>query len=954
MTKIAHLICVGILISLSLLAFVEIPASVQGGSPPPPDDGIDGLQYIDGDWDVSGVESYTDETIILTGNLTILNGGSLTLNNVNLRMNNTFANGIYNIEVQTGGALNILSGSNITDSTFDVDDGSGSDYRFMFWLRKDSNFQMMDSELHEVGWDNNNPGLVVDTNGTTFTNVLITNCKNGIMFNWTSNHYLSDLTIMHIGSGTTFDGLLFYESTNNVVQNVYIDDVVRNGIFMWGADTTFVNVTCKNAVTGILLANAYNVTITDATISDTTLTGLTFYSSYNNHAEDVEIIDDGEILFEQGSSNNTIINATLTNSAHAVYSQEISRNNTIINSTIINSTFFQLNLDENSELILLNTSFNESSVNVIDSQSTLVVQWYLHVKVRSPPDNPVQDANVMVYNVTSDLVAEGQTASDGYLRWIVVTERVQTDIGNELFNPHNISATKSSKTGYVDPEPTLNFSQVLIINLDVAVPTAPLNPSTSAGDSYINLTWDAPASDGGSPVTNYEIYRGTTSGGEVFLIEIGNLLFYNDTSVTNGVPYYYKVSAKNANGEGSQSIEVVGTPGTGPTVPDPPQNLLASAGDSYVNLTWGAPVSDGGSPVTNYVIYRGTTSGGEVLLIEIGNLLYYNDTTVTNGVTYYYQVSAKNVIGEGLKSTEVDATGGGAPSAPQNLVAAAGDGYVYLSWEAPVDDGGFAVSNYRIYRGTSVGGEVFLIEVGDVLFYNDTGVTNGVPYYYEVTAPSSDGGSTITNYEIYRGTSSGGEVFLIETGDVLVYNDTTVTNDVTYYYKVSSKNGIGEGLQSNEVNATPAEPGAPQNQVPTVTLTSHSTGAKISGTVTFSGSSSDPDGTVQRVEIRFGSGSWIEVTGTTSWSYEWDTTAVDNGDHTIFIRSYDGTDYSTESSLTLTVDNPSDDGDGFDMTLILIIIIIIIVIIIIVVIAKRSSGGGAPPKELDIEERENF
>jgi PKD repeat protein len=91
-------------------------------------------------------------------------------------------------------------------------------------------------------------------------------------------------------------------------------------------------------------------------------------------------------------------------------------------------------------------------------------------------------------------------------------------------------------------------------------------------------------------------------------------------------------------------------------LPSSPQNLVATAGDAQITLAWSLPEDDGGSPITNYRIYRGTVSGNLSLLIELGNISGYTDTNLTNGVTYYYQVSALNGAGEGPRSTEASAT----------------------------------------------------------------------------------------------------------------------------------------------------------------------------------------------------------------------------------------------------------------------------------------------------------
>src|SRR2546421_245521 len=97
-----------------------------------------------------------------------------------------------------------------------------------------------------------------------------------------------------------------------------------------------------------------------------------------------------------------------------------------------------------------------------------------------------------------------------------------------------------------------------------------------------------------------------------------------------------------------------------PTAPSAPRNLAATAGNAQVTLTWQPPASDGGSAITNYRVYRGATSGGEALLSTLGVVTSYTDTAVTNGLTYYYQVTATNGAGESPKSNEVSAT----PTAP--------------------------------------------------------------------------------------------------------------------------------------------------------------------------------------------------------------------------------------------------------------------------------------------------
>src|SRR5438034_304734 len=391
-------------------------------------------------------------------------------------------------------------------------------------------------------------------------------------------------------------------------------------------------------------------------------------------------------------------------------------------------------------------------------------------------------------------------------------------------------------------------------------PGAPRNLQATPGDGQVTLNWQPPSNDGGSPILLYTIYRGNSSGGESFLITVPLVTTYTDATVTNGVTNYYKVSAGNNEGEGPKSNEASATPTAPATPPGAPQGLVATAGDATVTLTWSAPSSNGGSPITNYRIYRSTTGGGETPQATIGNVLTYSDTAVTNGVTYYYEVSALNNVGEGPRSSEASATPIApttAPGAPRDLGAVAGDATVALAWSSPSSDGGSPITNFKIYQGTASGGESLLATVGAVFSYPDSSVTNGVTYYYYVTAvngigasgssnevsatpvagpsvpdapqnlvatpgngtmtltwspPPWDVRSPVTGYTVYRGTNSGNRSFFVPLGNVTTYTDTGLANGQRYYYVVTAINAIGEGPPSSEVSAKPATvPGSPGN-----------------------------------------------------------------------------------------------------------------------------------------------
>ena len=134
--------------------------------------------------------------------------------------------------------------------------------------------------------------------------------------------------------------------------------------------------------------------------------------------------------------------------------------------------------------------------------------------------------------------------------------------------------------------------------------------------------------------------------------------------------------------------------------PGPLLNLQAVASNSTVTLTWTAPIDNGGSSITGYVVYRSFNSGGETVFASVSGTTY-NDDGLVNGVRYYYRVSAVNAVAEGQKSSEVSATPMAVLAPPNAITASPSNSSILLSWTPPANTGGSNASSYRIYRGTS-------------------------------------------------------------------------------------------------------------------------------------------------------------------------------------------------------------------------------------------------------------
>jgi hypothetical protein len=86
----------------------------------------------------------------------------------------------------------------------------------------------------------------------------------------------------------------------------------------------------------------------------------------------------------------------------------------------------------------------------------------------------------------------------------------------------------------------------------------------------------------------------------------------------------------------------------------------------------------------------------------------------------------------------------GVAGAPANLTAIPGNAQVFLSWTAPVNDGGYGIAHYDLYRSTAETGTYLLIASPSGLSYSDTGLINNQTYWYSVCAVNAAGAGART------------------------------------------------------------------------------------------------------------------------------------------------------------------------------------------------------------------
>ena len=265
-------------------------------------------------------------------------------------------------------------------------------------------------------------------------------------------------------------------------------------------------------------------------------------------------------------------------------------------------------------------------------------------------------------------------------------------------------------------------------------PDTPTGFQVSGGDSLVDIEWNTV-----SGATAYHLQRSSNGGSSWTTLSSNAESPYQDTDVTNGVEYWYRVRASNVAGSSDWTTAASVTP---MTIPSAPSNVQATAGDGSVGLSW-----DSVNGADTYTVKRATSSGGPYTAIEGGiSGTSFTDSSVSNGTTYYYVVSATNALGEGPDSSEVsampEAPEPGTLDAPTDLSIEVSETQNNISW-ASVS----GADTYNVQRATSVNGTFTTIESGvSGTNYTDTSITANAGsasftnlsnyYYYRVIAVS--------------------------------------------------------------------------------------------------------------------------------------------------------------------------------------------------------------------------
>ncbi|MCK5291807.1 MAG: right-handed parallel beta-helix repeat-containing protein [Thermoplasmata archaeon] len=470
--------------------------------------------------------------------------------------------------------------------------------------------------------------LVSSDNNTVANNVLWENMFGIHLVDSHGNDIIRNM----VSSGTR-DGITLLDSDNNTVAN---NRVSRNhdGIALYfSTDNTLVNNTAmSNRNDGIYLRYSNSNEVINNTLGS------------NNHG-----------IHIRTSDNNTATDNYAWDNEYVGIALLVSDGNTVSDNVVTSNNQYGIRLtDSNNNTVADNLAWNnEDGIHLIFSHGNTVadnlvtLNNQVGIRLEVSNNNTVHHNNIINNSQQAADDLDTNQWDDGYPSggnyWSDYT-------GVDVFSGPNQDIPGSDGKGdtpyVIDADSEDRYPLVAPVPRP---PSAPLNLSAFPGDQQIALTWDTPSFDGSLPITNYRIYRRTAPGGEVFFVEIGNVLTYPDTGLTNGQMYCYRVSAVNGVGEGPLSNEACATPTATPGAPVILQADLSGSRMENVTVKWDLSSDDGAGQdsVVGYSIYRGTTYDGNaagyqpVATVPKGTILYVDNFTGEGDPNnYFYQICA--------------------------------------------------------------------------------------------------------------------------------------------------------------------------------------------------------------------------------------------------------------------------------------------------------------------------
>jgi len=415
-------------------------------------DDYDDYPPENGDWIITNETNISNKTLILNGNLSVLDGGVLTITNVTLILNSSF-DAEHWINVSKGGTLNVV-GSNIT--ALNISNG----YKFKVL----GNMTIEGSKISYMGgiphWGEG--GIEIYSDNVTIQNSTISHGSVVGINIFGSSPIIINNTISLNGESGYLGGHAIYAlwPSNPIIKYNRIISNYGEGIWLkYGCNATIeYNNISDNQRFGI------DIHSSSPKISFNTMTnnlyGISCYEDGNypgnmyscsplisnnfiyNNTSGIDVNGGNIVLINNSIVNNSwgisieissskVINNTIKGSSYGIVSDFHSFLE-IIDSSIMDIDMASITTWGQSNVVVVNSTFDESKL-IVAEESTLTVQNYLEVVVLSRAGTPINNASIEIRD--NDVpIYTFETDDSGKVTGILVTDKIYYENATSIQN----------------------------------------------------------------------------------------------------------------------------------------------------------------------------------------------------------------------------------------------------------------------------------------------------------------------------------------------------------------------------------------------------------------------------------------------------------------------------------------------------------------------------------------
>jgi hypothetical protein len=711
----------------------------------------------------------------------------------------------------------------------------------------------------------------------------------GIEVNSVGSAFLKYCNISYV---STFISIL--DTSSVIIDNAYLTNCSDEGVFLKNSDAQLIN----SNVSGRVWLDSGS-----PNIENTTMVKFLARGTFNPYFRG-NIVDGG---FDIRGSSTTTFSDSVFLGRDIWIEADVTFDNITIDITgeiepwdaaiqFVNSSIDcnKIRIVWYSSVILLNTS--NSAYFEMSMDSIVWIQWYLNVKTIYENGEPASETVVNITDVQGTYVYNGNTSIDGYIKYIPLNQYSIYAPGvwpeeTTYYTPHNISAWHP-KLGTTNVTPALEMDsnkEITIVLKDIQSPKIKdVNSTLSPQGINKNVNISATISD------NWDIPTSSIN------ITKPDGTWINDTMDYVGIAYYY-----------NQIFETFGT---------------------YNFTIWSNDTSN------NWNLYSGQFMIQDNTLPVIAEVTSLPNPQEMNG---FVNISAV-IMDSALYSVSLNITD------PNNDNI----GNFFMIYNS-------STNRYSINRTYfTVGTYTFIIWANDT--NGNWNSTSGSFAIQDTTPPiitdlyppnSSTKNDTFRTISVNHNDVSGIDIanIVFKVDNMNVVSSANITFDkITYtlpsaltpgphnvYLEIRDIYG-NLAIKSWTFIINITEPPAQVNRTLICEIKFPSNDEKLFGIIEISGTASYPKGTVQKVEIKINDGEWNSADGTDIWTYVWDTTDVSNGQYTIYVRAYDGMNYSSEKNTNIIVNNPQkkEQEDNLWLNLFWYIIIVTAFLIVIFLLIK--------------------